>query len=147
MERKIKNLQDHISFLYEELESKEIEIDDLTKSLDRASDNCRKQSASNSDDQREIVELTKVIDEQKVKIKCLRMHRNEILDRHEKSIDDYEKEFKAKEIDIKQLQEASNGRRQQIVDLKEELSVKDEKICDLQDKLANKEAIEDLNLT
>ena len=45
------------------------------------------------------------------------------------------------------MQEASNGRRQQIVDLKEELGVKDEKICDLQDKLANKEAIEDLNLT
>ena len=75
------------------------------------------------------------------------MHRNEFLDRHEKSIDDYEKEFKAKEIHIKQLQEASNGRRQQIVDLKEELSVKDDKICDLQDKLANKEAIKDLNLT
>ena len=32
MERKIKSLQDHVSFLYEELELKETEIDDL-KSL------------------------------------------------------------------------------------------------------------------
>ena len=88
------------AFLYEELELKETEINDLNKSLDRASDICRKQSASNSVDKREVMELTKVVDEQKVKISCLRNHRSEILDRHEKANDKCEKEFKAKEMDI-----------------------------------------------
>ena len=107
MERKIKNLEDHVRFLYDELESKECEVDDLKKSLHYANDMCKRKSANNDKDQEDIAELKTIVEEQKVKISCLRKHRDEIFDRHEKVIDDYENEFKAKEEDIKRLQDAS----------------------------------------
>ena len=142
MENKIKNLEEHVRFLYDELESKETEIDDFKKSLDDAKDMCRKQSASKYNDQEDIMELKKLVEEQKIKISCLRKHRNEILDRHENTIDEYEKEFKAKEDDIKCLQEASKEMKQQIIDLKEELGVKDAKIHEFHEKISIKESIE-----
>ena len=124
MERKIQSLEKHVEFLYEELEQKEQEIDILKKSLDEANDLCRLKSASKSNDDEEIRDLTKIVDEQRTKISCLRKHRDEILDRHEKTIDDYETEFKAKEQDIKYLQEDSEHLRKKLEDRKEELNSK-----------------------
>ena len=89
MERKILNLEQHVEFLYDELENKEKEIDELKKSLDDASDSCRQMSASRKDDLNDIVDFKKVVKEQTEKIFCLRKHRDEILDRHENVIDDY----------------------------------------------------------
>ena len=97
MESKMNSLKEHISFLYSELENKEQEIDNLKKSLDDANDKCRRKTTSINSDQHDILELKNIVEEQKVKILCLRKHRNEILDRHEKVIDDYELEFKSKE--------------------------------------------------
>ena len=134
MERKIRNLEEHVTFLYDDLELKEKEIDDLKKNLDDANDKCRKQTASKFRDNEDIIDLKKVIEEQEIKISCLRKHRNEILDRHEHTIDEYEKEFKAKEEDIKFMQDVSCGKKQQIVDLQEELRAKDAKINELLEK-------------
>ena len=124
MESKMNSLKEHISFLYSELENKEQEIDNLKKSLDDANDKCRRKTTSINSDQHDILELKNIVEEQKVKILCLRKHRNEILDRHEKVIDDYELEFKSKENDIRMLQEDSKHQRNEINDLKEELSAK-----------------------
>ena len=107
MERKIANLEKHVEFLYEELEQKEQEIDILKKSLVEANDLCRIKSALKRNDYEDIRDLKKVVEEQKVKIMCLRKHRDEIIDRHEKAIDDYETEFQAKEQDLKYLPENS----------------------------------------
>ena len=65
---------------------------------------------------------------------CLRKHRNEILDRHENQVDEYEKEFKAKEEDIKHLQEISKRMKIDMEDLQQE-------IIDKEDKLKQKEEI------
>ena len=78
MERKINNLEEHVTFLYDELEKKEVETDNLKESLEEAKNNCRIKSASHSNDQEDISDLKKVIEEQKIKISCLRKHRNEI---------------------------------------------------------------------
>ena len=86
--------------MWNELENKEKEIDKFKKSLDDASDSCRQMSASRRDDHNDIVDFKKVVKEQTEKIFCLRKHRDEILDRHENVIDDYEAEFTAKENDI-----------------------------------------------
>ena len=131
MDKKIRNLEEHVRFLYDELETKENENDDLKESLEKAKDMCRKHSASNHQDQEDIKDLRNMVEEQRIKISCLRKHRNEIIDRHEKHIDDYEIEFKAKEVDIKHLQETSKQMKQQICDLKEEISEKDVKLADL----------------
>ena len=131
MERKIQNQEEHIRFLYDELESKETEIDDLKKSLDKANEFCRLRSMHKSNYEDEIADLKKLVEEQKVKIMCLRKHRNEILDRHEKMVDDYEVEFKAKEIDVKNLQEASQLLKQKISDQEEELDTKLLEIAEL----------------
>ena len=61
-------------------------------------------SEAHDRDKEDIDDLKKINEEQRVKIMCLRKHRNEILDRHENQVDEYEKEFKAKEEDIKHLQ-------------------------------------------
>ena len=62
-----------------------------------------------SNDQEDLSEMRKLIAEQKVKIlSCLRKDRNEILDKHENLVDDYEAEFKANENDIKHLQDLLN---------------------------------------
>ena len=114
MERKIRNLDQHVEFLYEELEQKEQEVDELKKFLDEAQDKCRQKSTSAKCDQDEIEELKKLTEEQRIKIFCLRKHRDEILDRHEKLIDDYEVEFKAKENDIKFLQEVSKDQKKDL---------------------------------
>ena len=141
MERKIKSLENHISFLYDELEAKECELDDLKKTLDDVKDMCKKKSAHRDKDNEDIVELKNIVEEQRVKITCLRKHREEILDRHEKLIDDYENEFKAKEDDIRCLQNSSKQMKQQISDLNEELSEKDVRFIELQDKITSKEKI------
>ena len=131
MERKIQNQEEHIRFLYDELESKETEIDDLKRSLDKANDLCRLRSVSKSNYDEDISELKKLAEEQKLKIMCLRKHRSEILDRHEKMVDDYEAEFKAKEHDVKNLQENAQLMKQKISDQKEELDSKVSEIAEL----------------
>ena len=77
----------HIQFLYDELESKETEKDDLKRSLDKAHDLCRIRSVSKSNNDEDILQLRNLVEEQKVKISCLRKHRSEILDRHEGTYD------------------------------------------------------------
>ena len=72
----------------------------------------------------DIVDFKKVVKEQTEKIFCLRKHRDEILDRHENVIDDYEAEFTAKENDIKNLQDATRQQKRVINDQKEELAAK-----------------------
>ena len=84
MERKVLSLEKHVEFLYEELEMKEREIDNLKKSLDDTKEIHRQKSTSAKSDQDDIVELKQVVEEQRIKIFCLRKHRDEILDRHEK---------------------------------------------------------------
>ena len=129
--------------MYDELESKECEVDDLEKSLHYAKDMCKRKSANNDKDQEDIAELKMIVEEQKVKISCLRKHRDEIFDRHEKVIDDYENEFKAKEEDIKRLQDASKHMKGQIEDLKEEIGEKDVRLVELQTKITSKDIIEE----
>ena len=102
MERKVLNIEQHVSFLYDELEKKEEEIDNLKNKLDEAIDKARQKAATHLKDQDDISEMKKVIEEQKIKIMCLRKHRDDILNRHENTtIDDYEKEFKEKEEALK----------------------------------------------
>ena len=137
MERKFLNLGQHVEFLYDELENKEKEIDELKKSLDGASDSYRQMSASRKEDLNDIVDFKKVVKEQTEKIICLRKHRDEILDRHENVIDDYEAEFKAKESDIKNLQDATRQQNKEINDQKEELAAKHSEIEDLRSTLVN----------
>ena len=139
MERKILNLEQHVEFLYEELENKEKEIDNLKKFLDDAQDLCRKKSTSNKIDQDDIEELKKKVEEQRIKIVCLRKHRDEILDRHEKVEEDYEYEFKAKENDIKHLQGVSENQKKEIIDLKEELAAKVQRMEELESTMAKKD--------
>lgn len=140
MERKILNLEQHVEFLYDELENKEKEIDNLTKSLGDANDSCRRISGSRKDDLDDILQFKKVVKEQTEKICCLRKHRDEILDRHEKAIDDYESEFKAKEDDIKNLQDISKQQKRELNDQKEELSAKNLELKELRSTLFNFEA-------
>ena len=64
---------------------------------------CREQAASKHQDQEYITDLRSMVEEQRIKISCLRKHRNEIIDRHEKHIDDYEIEFKAAEVEAGNL--------------------------------------------
>jgi DNA repair exonuclease SbcCD ATPase subunit len=137
MERKILNLEQHVEFLYNELENKEKEIDELKKSLSDANDSYRRISGSRKDDLDDILEFKKVVKEQTEKIFCLRKHRDEILDRHEKSIDDYESEFKAKEDDIKNLQDISKQQKRELNDQKEELSAKNLELKELRSTLFN----------
>ena len=138
MEKKILSLEKHIKFLYEELEMKENEIDGFKQSSDDAKDSCRRMSTSRKNDLEDIDDLKKLVEEQKVKIFCLRKHRDEILDRHEKVIDDYEREFKAKENDIKHYQEVCLKQNNEISDDKEEISTKSLEIEEL-GKLLKKE--------
>ena len=130
MERKVLNLEQHVTFLYDELEKKEEEIDNLKNKLDEAIDKARQKAATHLKDQDDISEMKKVIGEQKVKIMCLRKHRDDILNRHENTIDDYEKEFKEKEADIKRLQEIINDQKKDVKDLTEECFDKSQKIIE-----------------
>ena len=130
MERKVLNLEQHVTFLYDELEKKEEEIDNLKNKLDEAIDKARQKAATHLKDQDDISEMKKVIEEQKIKIMCLRKHRDDILNRHEYAIDDYEKEFKEKEVDIKRLQEIINEQKKDIKDLTEECFDKSQKIIE-----------------
>ena len=57
MEKKIRNLEEHVRFLYDELETKENEVDDLNESLEKAKDLCRNHSASKHHDQEDIRDL------------------------------------------------------------------------------------------
>ena len=133
--------------MYDELETKENEVDDLNESLEKAKDMCRKLSALNHQDQEDIKDLRNMVEEQRIKISCLRKHRNEIIDRHEKHIDDYEIEFKAKEVDIKHLQDTSKQMKQQICDLKEEIIEKDVKLAELNTKIDRKKNIDEMKST
>ena len=116
--------------MYDELEKKEEEIDNLKNKLDEAIDKARQKAATHLKDQDDISEMKKVIEEQKIKIMCLRKHRDDILNRHEYAIDDYEKEFKEKEVDIKRLQEIMNKQKKDIKDLTEECFDKSQKIIE-----------------
>ena len=84
MERKIQSLEDHIKYLYDELEAKENEIDNLKTDLIDVKDKCKRISAAYDDVKEDMDHLKTINEDQKVKIMCLRKHRNEILDRHEK---------------------------------------------------------------
>ena len=64
MERKVLNLEQHVSFLYDELEKKEEEIDNLKNKLDEAIDKARQKAATHLKDQDDISEMKKVIEEQ-----------------------------------------------------------------------------------
>ena len=121
MERNLVSLEQHEEFLYDELEDEEKDIDKLKKSLDNSQDKCRKKSTAANCDQ--IEDLRKVVEEQRIKIFCLRKHRDDIFDHHEKVIDDYEKEFKEKENDIKSLQEVSKEQKKEISDVKKSLPI------------------------
>ena len=147
MEKKIRNLEEHVRFLYDELETKENEVDDLKESLEKEKDICRNLSASKHQDQKDITDLKDIVEEQRIKISCLRKHRNEIIDRHEKHVDNYEKEFKAKEADIKHLQDTSKQMKQQISDLKEEISEKDANLDDLTAKITSKKINDEMKST
>ena len=116
--------------MYDELEKKEEEIDNLKNKLDEAIDKARQKAATHLKDQDDISELKNVIEEQKIKIMCLRKHRDDILNRHENTIDDYEKEFKEKEVDIKRLPEIMNEQKKDIKDLTEECFDKSQKIIE-----------------
>jgi hypothetical protein len=111
-------LEQHVTFLYDELEMKEVEIDNIKELLDDANKKFRLKVASYSHDKDDLSELQNVVDQQKIKISCLRKNRNEINDRHEKMVDDYEDEFKLKEAEIKGLQEDLKIKKQQHIDLK-----------------------------
>ena len=56
-----------MTFLYDELEKKEVEIDNIKELLDDANKKCRLKAASNSHDKDDLSELQKVVDEQKIK--------------------------------------------------------------------------------
>ena len=62
--------------------------------------------------------MKKLIEKEQIKISCLRKLRNDILKRHENTIDDYEKELKEKEADIKWLQEIMNDQKKDKLRLK-----------------------------
>ena len=47
MERKINSLEQHVTFLYDELEKKEVEIDNIKELLDDANKKCKLKAASN----------------------------------------------------------------------------------------------------
>ena len=146
MEYKISKLKKHVQFLYDELEMKEKEIDEYKKSLDDANEVRRQMSKAVKGDLEDNVNLKKLIEEQKEKIFCLRKHRDQILDKHENTIDDYEVEFKAKEGDIKKLQEVALNQKQQIVDLQEELSTKQMEIEDLRKCLEIRDSKDSSNI-
>ena len=90
----------------------------------------RKKAMEHSNDREDIAEMKKLVEEQQIKISCLRKHRNDILNRHENTVDDYEKEFKEKEVDIKRLQEIINEQKKDIKDLTEECFDKSQKIIE-----------------
>ena len=91
MERKIKSLEDHIRYLYDELEAKESKIDDLKIDLNDVKDKCKRITAAHNSDKEDMDHLKTINEDQRIKIMRLRKHRNEILDRHEKQVDEYEK--------------------------------------------------------
>ena len=128
MERKIKGLEDHVKFLCDIIEEKETEIDNLKDALNVVNDKCKRLSAAKSSDDEAIDNLEKENEEQRVKIRCLRKHRDEILNRHEITVEDYEKEFQFKEEDIKHLQDISKQMKIEIDDLKQEIVEKDERL-------------------
>ena len=79
MEWKIKGLEDHVKYLYDVIEDKETEIDNLKQAFNVVNDKCKRLSAGKSSDDEAIYDLKKENEEQSVKIKCLRKHRDEIL--------------------------------------------------------------------
>ena len=131
MERKILDLEQYVTFLYDELEKKEVEIDKLKEQLDEAGNKAKKKAMEHSNDREDLVEMKKLVEEQQIKISCLREHRNDILNRRENAVDDYEKEFKEKEADIKRLQEVMNDQRKLIKDVTEKCDEKSQKIDQL----------------
>ena len=72
MERKIKGLEDHVKYLYDIIEEKETEIDNLKEAFNVVNDKCKRLSAAKSSDDEAIDNLEKENEEQRVKIKCLR---------------------------------------------------------------------------
>ena len=76
MERKILSLEDHIKYLYDELEAKESEIDDLKNDLTDAKDKCKRISAAYDSVKEDMDNFKTISGDQKVKIMCLRKHRN-----------------------------------------------------------------------
>ena len=46
MERKIKGLEDHVKYLYDIIEEKETEIDNLKEALNVVNDKCKRLSAA-----------------------------------------------------------------------------------------------------
>ena len=128
MERKIKGLEDHVKYLYDIIEDKETEIDKLKQAFNVVNDKCKRLSADKSSDDEAIDDLKKENEEQRIKIKCLRKHRDEILNRHEITVDDYEREFKFKEQEFKGLQDILKQMKIKIDDLKQEIVEKDERL-------------------
>ena len=148
MERKIQSLEDHIKYLYDEFEAKECEIDNLKNTLNDVKDRCKRMSEAHDRDKEDIDDLKMINEEQRVKITCLRKRRNEILDRHENQVDEYEKEFKAKEEDIKHLQEISKRMKIDMEDLQQEIVDKDEKLKQKEEislKLSNSSLFDELS--
>ena len=82
MERKILKLEQHVTFLYDELEKKEVEIDKLKEQLDEAGNKAKKKAMEHSNDREDIAKMKKLVEEQQIKMSCLRKHRNDILNRH-----------------------------------------------------------------
>ena len=144
MERKVLNLEQHVEFLYDELENKENEISELKVALLRAKEYYKKKNNACDDHHDNDVEdkLRQTIEDQAVKINCLKEIKNEIFEKHNEVVNDFTSEVKAQEKDIKYWQELYKQQIKEVNDQKEELAAMKLKIEELENNRKDKVDIE-----
>ena len=180
----MKGLEEHVDYLYEELEGKEKEIDDLKKMVKETDELCRKNTAYAQEMLREkcsislelekrkeeikelksekgskcrnqcsrmdevleyanknkndAISVKEIADAQKIKIACLRGHRNELLDKIDTLKEQHEVEIKSKDDSISDTQSEMVKIKEHLGDYKDELDIKSKEIEDLK-KINEKE--------
>ena len=165
MEKKLESQVKLIDLLYEDLETKEQEIEQLRKVNEHSSKSLRKVEHEKSDlnhmlDEKEkeiyylkknkennickngcekynrsmddvvkyatknkndLLAIKEIAEEQKVKISCLRKHRNELQDKIEEIDAKYESEIREKSAEVLNLQDENSFLKKQVHDQKDEL--------------------------
>ena len=187
MENRIKSLEKHIDFLYDELESKEKEVEQVKESHKHADELCRKNTAYAQEilvekcslsqllekkeveihelkskdskcqngcermeevmqyaakNKNDVISLKEIAESQKVKISCLRRHRNELQDQLDKKDSDHETEQKDRNDKISYLQEENDSLKDQIDDQKGEIEAKTKEIETLLKSAKNRDELE-----
>ena len=151
MEKKIESLEKHVNFLYDELEDKEKELEEMKATIRelkiKKESKCQNQCSRMEEvlkyaekNKKDVISVKEIADSQKVKISCLRGHRNELLDKIDDLNDNHVAEIKQKDELIARIDQKHAVLKGQLSDTVDELDKKNKEI----EEFVNENKKEDL---